>query len=252
MTVEPTQRVLLLGGTSEIGLAIVRRLAADGPVVPHLAGRDAQRLAAALADLEADGCHAGGTVIPLDAREPATHEAAIAQAFDAAGGIDVVIVAVGVLGGQAGPDADPGEALEVMEVGFAGTGSMVLAAVRALRRAGGGALIVLSSVAAERPRAANPIYGAAKAGLDALAQGLADATAGTAVRVLVVRPGFVRTKMTAGLKPAAFATTPDAVAEATRQGLRRGAHTVWVPGVLRYVFMILRHLPRPLFRRLPL
>ena len=252
MTVEPPKRVLLLGGTSEIGLAIVRRLAADGPVVPHLAGRDVEQLTTALAELEAAGCRPGGTVVTLDARDTAAHEGAITQAFDAAGGIDVVVVAVGVLGAQAGLDADPAEALEVMEVGFAGTGSMLLAALRALRRAGGGSMVVLSSVAAERPRASNAIYGAAKAGLDALAQGLADATAGTAVRVIVVRPGFVHTRMTAGLKPAPFATTPEAVAEATRQALVRGTHTVWVPGALRYLFMVLRHLPRSVFRRLPL
>ena len=111
---------------------------------------------------------------------------------------------------------------------------------------------MLSSVAAERPRAGNAIYGAAKAGLDALAQGLADAAAGTGVRVLVVRPGFVVTRMTAGLPKAPFATTPEAVAQATVTALEGSAHTVWVPGRLRFVFAALRHLPRPVYRRLPL
>jgi decaprenylphospho-beta-D-erythro-pentofuranosid-2-ulose 2-reductase len=111
---------------------------------------------------------------------------------------------------------------------------------------------VLSSVAAERPRAGNAIYGAAKAGLDALAQGLADATASSGVRVLVVRPGFVSTKMTAGLKPAPLATTSEAVADATVRALAGRAHTVWVPGRLRWMFALLRHMPRALFRRLPL
>ena len=113
-----------------------------------------------------------------------------------------------------------------------------------------GTLIVLSSVAAERPRRSNFVYGASKAGLDAFAQGLGDALAGTGVDVMVVRPGFVRTKMTAGLKPAPLSTTPDAVAGAIVDGLRRGAHTVWVPPALRSVMSIVRHLPRPLFRRL--
>ena len=111
---------------------------------------------------------------------------------------------------------------------------------------------MLSSVAAERPRAGKAIYGAAKAGLDALAQGLADAVRGSGVRVLVVRPGFVSTRMTAGLNPAPFATTAEAVAAATVAALgRQGAHDLgaWV---LRYVFAVLRHLPRPIFRRLPL
>ena len=165
----------------------------------------------------------------------------------------MVVLAVGVLGGQAGLDADPEEAAEVMRVDFLGAGSLLLHSLRALREQGGGTLIVLSSVAAERPRAGKAIYGAAKAGLDALAQGLADAVHGSGVRVLVVRPGFVRTRMTAGLMPAPFATTAEAVAEATVAGARRAsAHTVWVPGILRYVFAVLRHLPRPIFRRLPL
>jgi decaprenylphospho-beta-D-erythro-pentofuranosid-2-ulose 2-reductase len=251
MTV-PSQRVLLIGGTSEIGLAIVRRLADDGPVEPHLTGRDPERLAVALAGLEAAGCRAGGSVTALDARDIDRHETAIAGVFDRAGGIDLVVVAVGVLGAQAGLDADPDEARAVMAVDFAGAGSLMLAALRALRGGGGGTLVLLSSVTVERPRSGNAIYGAAKAGLDALAQGLADATAGTGVRLLVMRPGFVPTKMTEGLKPAPFATTPEAVAEATHKALATSAHTVWVPGVLRFVFMVLRHLPRPLYRRLPL
>ena len=106
----------------------------------------------------------------------------------------MVILAVGILGAQDGLDADPSEALEVLRVNFVGAGSLLLAALRRLRAQGHGTLIVLSSVAAERPRAGNAIYGAAKAGLDALAQGLADAIAGSGVRVLVVRPGFVTTR----------------------------------------------------------
>jgi decaprenylphospho-beta-D-erythro-pentofuranosid-2-ulose 2-reductase len=139
-----------------------------------------------------------------------------------------------------------------MSVDFVGCGSLLWHCMRALRGQGSGTVVVLSSVAAERARAGNAIYGAAKAGLDALAQGLADASAGTGIRVMVVRPGFVLTKMTAGLPRAPFATTPEAVAEATVKALRGGAHTVWVPPTLRYVFSGLRHLPRPVYRRLRL
>ncbi|MBV8432400.1 MAG: SDR family NAD(P)-dependent oxidoreductase, partial [Solirubrobacterales bacterium] len=174
------------------------------------------------------------------------------RAFQRAEGFDVVILAVGVLGAQAGLDAARDEALEVMRVNCLGAGSLLLECLRRLREQGGGTLVALSSVGAERPRASNAIYGAAKAGLDALAQGLADASAGTGVRVLVVRPGFVTTKMTQGLEPAPMATTPEAVAEAAVAGLSSGAHTVWVPGRLRLVFVVLRHLPRSLFRRLSL
>jgi decaprenylphospho-beta-D-erythro-pentofuranosid-2-ulose 2-reductase len=239
--------VLLIGGTSEIGLAIVRRLARDGPVRPFLLGRDVDRLAAAAASLGPDAQY--GVV---DAEAVYDHEGAITRAFERAGGFDVVVLAVGVLGGQAGLDADRVESIRVMQVTFLGAGSLLLAALGALQRQGRGSLAVLSSAAVERPRASNPVYGAAKAGLDGLAQGLADSLGGSGVRVLVVRPGFVRTRMTAGLKPAPFATTADAVAEATVRGLDGSAHTIWVPPGLRYVFAVLRHLPRPIYRRLPL
>jgi len=243
--------VLLLGGTSEIGLAIVRRLGQDGPVTAYLVGRGRDRLESALAELERSGV-AGGVVDELDAIEAPRHREVIARAFEQAGGFDVVVMAVGVLGAQAGLDADREEALEVMETDFVGSGSLLLESLRELRARGRGTLVVLSSVAAERPRASNAIYGAAKAGLDSLAQALADATADTGVRVLVVRPGFVITRMTAGLEPAPMSTTPEAVADATVRALATGAHTVWVPGRLRVVFAIMRHLPRPVWRRLPL
>ena len=244
-------RVLLLGGTSEIGLAIVKRLQREGPVRPYLLGRDHARLAEALAELERGGSLSGEIGV-LDAGDLDAHEPALARAFDWAAGFDLVIDAVGVLGGQAGLEAERAEALEVMRVNFLGAGSLLLESARRLRAQGSGTLVVLSSVAAERPRAGNAIYGAAKAGLDSLAQGLADATAGSGVRVLVVRPGFVTTKMTAGLEPAPMATSPEAVAEATVAALAGAAHTVWVPGRLRLVFAVLRHLPRAVFRRLPL
>ena len=238
---------LLVGGTSEIGLAIVRRLAAERI---WLLGRDGARLARAAAELD------GATVEwdLLDADDIASHRgndrAGIRRAL---GGFDVVVIAVGVLGAQAGLDADPDEALEVMRVNFLAVGSLLLECLRQLRQRGDGALVLLSSVAVERPRGSNPIYGAAKAGIDALAQGLSDAIAPSGVRVLVVRPGFVKTRMTAGLAPAPFATTPEAVASAT--GKRRWADAPersGCPAPLRLVFALLRHLPRGIYRRLPL
>ncbi len=244
------QRVLLLGGSSEIGLAIIRALAREHRVTPMLLGRDQAAMEAGLAALRSAGCEPGASA-PLDADELSQHERVIDEAFAAGGPFDLVILAVGVLGGQDGLDSPREEALEVMRVDFLGSGSLLLAAMNALRRTGGGKLVVLSSVAAERPRASNAIYGAAKAGLDALSQGLADA-APSNLQVLVVRPGFVHTKMTAGLEKVPFATTPEVVAQVTLRGLAAGAHTVWAPPILRLVFAILRHLPRSLYRRLPI
>jgi decaprenylphospho-beta-D-erythro-pentofuranosid-2-ulose 2-reductase len=240
--------VLLVGGTSEIGLAIVRRLEAVGPIRANLLGRNRGRLESAAASLGAPGT----AVEVLDADDLAEHEAVIERTFAKADGFDVVVLAIGVLGAQSGLDADLAEALEVMRVNFLGAGSLLLHCLRQMTRRGHGTLVVLSTVGVERPRASNAIYGAAKAGLDALAQGLSDATASSGVRVLVVRPGFVNTRMTAGLPPAPFATTADAVADATVKAVDGAAPTIWVPGRLRLVFAVLRHLPRAVYRRLPL
>ena len=245
------RRVLVLGGSSEIGLAIVRRLAADGPVVPILLGRDRARLDAAAAELRSAGIGPAEVEV-TDADDLAAHGPALDAVFGRPGGIDLVVLALGVLGGQDGVDGDMAESLEVLRVNVVGAGSLLLHALRRLTAQGRGTLVVLSSVAAERPRASNAIYGAAKAGLDSLAQGLSDATAGSGVHVLTVRPGFVTTRMTEGLKPAPFSTTAEAVAEATVAALGTRAHTIWVPGQLRWLFVILRHLPRAIFRRLPL
>ncbi|MGZ4341972.1 MAG: SDR family NAD(P)-dependent oxidoreductase [Solirubrobacteraceae bacterium] len=245
-------RVLLVGGTSEIGLAIVRRLGVRDPVRAVLLGRDQARLARSAEMLERDGRASTVSTQALEADNLEAHAPAVADAFERFGGVDVVVLAIGVLGAQEGLDADRERAAEVMRVNFVDSGSLLLECLGRLRQQRHGTLVVLSSVAAERARAGNAIYGAAKAGLDALAQGLADATASTGVRVLVVRPGFVRGRMTAGLNPAPMATTPDAVAAATVRALDSKAHTIWVPGRLRAVFWLLRHLPRSIYRKLPL
>ncbi len=251
MTATGRREVLLIGGSSEIALAIARRLAADGPVRPYLLGRDRGRLEESLAMLHRVGC-AGGALELLDADDLDTHGPVIARAFADSGGFDLAVLAIGVLGAQEGLDADPDVAAEVMRVNFVGCGSLLLHCLRRMRGQGRGTVVVLSTVAAERARAGNAIYGAAKAGLDALAQGLGDAGAGSGVRVLVVRPGFVRTRMTHGLPAAPLATTADEVADATVRALSGRAHTIWVPGRLRPIFIVLRHLPRRLYQRLPL
>ncbi len=251
MSTTSAPRVLLIGGTSEIGLAIVRQIAVGGSARPYLLGRDRARLDAALADLHRFGCE-DGAVAEVDADDLESHPRVITEAFDHWGGFDTVILAVGLLGGQAGLDTPREEALEVMRVNFLGSASLVMEALRAMRERGDGTLVVLSTVAGERVRASNAVYGAAKAGLDGLVQGLGDAVADSGVRVLVVRPGFVTTRMTAGLEQAPMSTTADAVALATVAALDGRAHTIWVPGKLRLVFAILRHLPRWLFRKLPM
>ena len=242
------QTILLLGGTSDIGLAIVRRLASPMLRTVVLACRYPDVVQDRLTDLRV----ADVLVRRFDATDAADHTSFIDGLAQEVGDLDVVVMAFGVLGEQADYDADPVAAAAAVTVNYTGAVSSGLAVASQLRRQGHGHLVVLSSVAGERVRASNFVYGSSKAGLDGFAQGLGDALVGTGASVLVVRPGFVTSAMTTGMKPAPFASTPDAVAEATVAGLRSGRRTVWAPGILRYVFMVLRHLPGGVFRRLPL
>jgi decaprenylphospho-beta-D-erythro-pentofuranosid-2-ulose 2-reductase len=243
------RRVLVLGGSSEIALAIVCELQSRTPRDVVLVGRDAAALSTAARELTGAGCPNVST-FELDALDLAGHEEGLERALAPLGGADIVIVAVGVLGDRGGLPADIAAAAGVLQVNLVGAGSLLMHAARRLGDAGGGTIIVLSSVAAERPRRANVVYGASKAGLDSLAQGLGDALHEQHVHVLVVRAGFVKTKMTRGLDPAPLASTPQAVAGVVVDGLDRGAHTVWAPRSLRWLMFVMRLIPRPLFRRI--
>jgi decaprenylphospho-beta-D-erythro-pentofuranosid-2-ulose 2-reductase len=240
------QSVLLLGGTSDIGLEIVRALVADRANTVVLAARDRQRAEQAARGIAG----ADVAVLELDATRIDTHEAVIREAFARPGGIDVAIVAAGALG-RAGEEQllDAGA---LQEINGAGAASLMAHAAREMRRQGRGTIVLLSSVAADRPRRSNFAYGASKAASDAFARGLQDALHGSGVDVMIVRPGFVHTKMTEGRDPAPGAVDAGKVAEAVVEGLRARRSVVYVPAALRWVMLVLRLLPRPVFRRLPL
>jgi decaprenylphospho-beta-D-erythro-pentofuranosid-2-ulose 2-reductase len=240
--------VVLLGGTSEIGLAIAGELQRRAPREIALVGRDASALAERAEELRAGGSPRVLTV-ELDALALDSHAKVLAGAFAELGGADIVVLAVGELGERGGLPEDVAGAVRVLQVNTTGAGSLLMHSARALRERGG-TIVVLSSVAAERPRRGNAVYGASKAGLDSLAQSLADDLHDDGVRILVVRPGFVRSKMTQGLEPAPLATTPQAVAAAVLAGLDSRAQTVWAPRSLRLLMLVMRMIPRPLFRRI--
>lgn len=244
------QNIVLLGGRSEIGLAIVRHLISPTTKSVVLAGRDMGGAEAPLPDLPTGSF----TTVSrsFDARDARSHQEFVSQLAGEIGDLDVVIVAFGVLGDQSEFESRPHLAAELAEVNFGGVMSVGLAVAEQFRKQGHGRLVVLSSVAGERVRKANFVYGATKAAMDAFAQGLSDSLADTPARVTIVRPGFVHTAMTAGRPAAPFSTTADDVARITVKGMRSGRRIVWAPGILRWVFMILRHLPTVVWRRLPL
>lgn len=243
------QRILVVGGTSEIGGAIATRLARPRAAHVLLAGRDAAALARAGAEMVRAGAGAADA-FPFDATDRASGALLAERAF-AGGDIDVVVIAVGLLGDQAAAERDGDAAAAIIEANLAGVAPALVGIADRLRTQGHGALVVLSSFAAVRPRRENFVYGAAKAGLDALSRGLAAALDGCGVQVLVVRPGFVATRMTDGIAPAPFASTPAQVAAAVEEGIRGRRRVVWVPGVLRWVALVVTALPEPVMRRLP-
>ena len=244
------QSVVVLGGASEIGVAIAAALAGPRHATVVLAGRHPEALTAAAAQVSAAGASRVETVA-FDALDTASHQAFVDTLPGLLGDVDVVVVAFGLLGDQARDAAGGPGAVEVAATNYLGAVSVTLAVTRLLRAQGHGTIVVLSSVAGERVRKANFIYGSSKAGLDGFAQGLGDSLAGSGATVLIVRPGFVHSKMTAGMDAAPLATTPQKVADATVAALVSGRQIVWVPGALRVVMAVFRHLPRAVFRRLP-
>jgi len=244
------QSVLVLGATSDLGQAITRALVRRRCRTVVLAARRPAELSLFAGELRS---HGATTVelVQFDADRPEDHGAIIGAAFDRHRDLDVVVIAFGVLGDQAAFDADPMLAVAAARTNYVGAVSCGLVTADRLRAQGHGTLVALSSVAGERVRRANFVYGSTKAGLDGFAQGLGDALAGTGAHVLVVRPGFVATKMTAGRPPAPMATTAEAVADAVVAAIATGREVVWVPAGLRWVFAAFRHLPRSIWRRLP-
>ena len=244
------QSVLVLGGASEIAQAIVAGLVPGRCRTVVLAGRPSERLEAAAEAARAAGADVVETVA-FDTTDLARSLTAIDDVFDRFGDIDLVLAAAGALGDQSTLESDPVAAAELITTNFTGLAGSLLAAAGRMRFQGHGRLVVISSVAGERARKANFIYGSTKSGLDAFAQGLGDSLVGSGVSVTIVRPGFVVGRMTEGMEPAPFSTTPAAVAEAVVKGIESGAEVVYAPPILRWVFAMMRQLPRAVWRRMP-
>jgi decaprenylphospho-beta-D-erythro-pentofuranosid-2-ulose 2-reductase len=242
------QTIVVLGGGSDIARAIVRALATPALRTVVLAVRTPTDTPGLDLPEELDPESVHVVEVPFDATDHDAHRAFVADVADRFGDIDIVIQAFGRLGADAADD--PAAAARLADVNFTGAVSSGLAVAEQLRRQGHGTLIVLSSVAGMRTRPSNFVYGATKAGQDAFSTGLAHALHGSGASVMTVRPGFIRSKMTAGMDDAPFATDPEAVAEAVAAGLRHRRSVVWVPGVLAVVFGIMRYVPGAVWRRL--
>ncbi|TDD47881.1 decaprenylphospho-beta-D-erythro-pentofuranosid-2-ulose 2-reductase [Saccharopolyspora elongata] len=242
--------VLVLGGRSEIGVAVAERFVKRGHGTVVLAARRS-------ADLDAEETalrEAGATDVArveFDASDVDSHAELLRGIVDRHGPIAVAVTAFGLLGDQERAERDAAHAIDIVHVDYVAHISVLTHLANLLREQGSGEIVVFSSVAGVRVRRANYVYGSAKAGLDGFANGLSDALVGSGVRLLIVRPGFVIGRMTRGMSPAPWSSTPDQVADATVNALRRGRRVVWVPPILRWVFAVMRLVPQAIWRRMP-
>jgi decaprenylphospho-beta-D-erythro-pentofuranosid-2-ulose 2-reductase len=251
------QAILLLGGTSEIGLAICERYLRDTKARVVLADLpDHPRKDEAIAAITAAGAKSVEW-IDFDGIKSDTHPDVIDAAFGN-GDIDVAIVAFGLLGDAEELWQNQRKAVQIAAINYTAAVSVGVLLGEKMRAQGSGRIIAMSSAAGERVRRSNFVYGSTKAGLDGFYLGLGEALREFGVRVLVIRPGQVRTATTiahlkaTGAKEAPMTVDKEDVAELAVTASAKGKDLVWAPGPFRYVMMILRHIPRPIFRKLPI
>ena len=241
--------VVVVGATKGIGRALARRFAARGDRL-FLLGRDAANLERSARDLEIRSPQRVpvGTAI-CDLRAPETFAPALDAAAAALGTIDIVAMTAADFATQAVLEADVERCRRLLDVNF--TNTVIFCEVaRARLLARGGTLCVFSSVAGDRGRKPVILYGAAKAGLSRYLEGLDHKYRAQGLKVVCVKPGFVKTSMTAGLEPPPFAGEPDAVAADVVRAIDRGQPVVYTPRIWRLVMLVIRLLPRAVMRRI--
>lgn len=241
-------KVVFFGATRGMGRALARLMAQRGDQL-FLLGRDPEELARSAQDLEVIG---GGKVEAAlcDLLRPDTFVPALDHATHVLNGFDTVVVTAGMFATQEQLEADSALCSDLLTADFTNTIQFCEAARQRLLAAGGGTLCVFSSVAGERGRKPVILYGAAKAGLSHYLEGLDHKFRAQGLRTICVKPGFVKTSMTAGLKPPPFAGEPDAVANIALKAIDRGRPTVYAPGIWRWVMLVIRILPRAVMRRI--
>lgn len=243
-----TKGAVILGALSAIGEATARLYAAKGWALA-LAGRDAEKLAAVAADLRVRGAPRVET-FALDLAAEPDAVAALERMGQAIGGADDVLLFYGVLGDQKAAERDPAEAARLIQVNYVSAALWCLAAANMLERQRRGALVVVGSVAGDRGRQSNYIYGSAKAGLAALVQGIAHRLHASGARAALVKPGFVITPMTEGMKRGGpLWAAPDKVAAIVRQAARGGGPVAYAPGFWRWIMLAIRNVPAGLLHR---
>ena len=248
MTGPTTQPVVILGGGSDIGLAIAQRFAQAGhPII--LAARNVERLEANRSDI-ALRHNVDVTLTEFDVLQTGTM-AAFADSIDPAP--SVVVSVIGAMGEQSDNEKDPDAAAVVMRSNYEGPALMLGIFAERMAAAGQGVLVGVSSVAGDRGRATNYVYGSAKAGFTAFLSGLRNRLAKQGVHVVTVKPGFVATRMTEGMDlPKALTAAPEEVAEKTFQAVERQRDVIYVRPVWWLIMRIIRAIPERIFKKMSL
>ncbi len=241
-------KAVVLGASRGMGRALARRMADRGDALVLL-GRDPADLERSAKDLEIRGGGRIDTAV-CDLLDRSTFAPALDHAIARLGGLDAVIVSAGAFGTQEQLESDPDLLERVLLTNYAHTVQFCEEARRRLLERGGGRLCVFSSVAGERARKSVYLYGSTKAALSYYLEGLDNRYRDSGLVTICVKPGFVRTSMTAGLDPPPFSGEPDAVARSVLRAIDRGTPVVYVPAIWRWVMLVIRWLPRAAMRRL--
>jgi short-subunit dehydrogenase len=249
MATDP-QRVLVVGATSAIAAETARVYAAYGARL-FLTGRDAGRLEAVAADLRVRGASAVEMAL-LDVTDHARCGAVIDQAWDAFGGLDVALIAHGVLPDQARCQASADEAIAALDVNFVSAVAILTPLANRFEAAGRGCLAVITSVAGDRGRQSNYVYGAAKGGLDRFLQGLRNRLYRAGIAVVTLKPGFVDTPMTAAMSQGPLFVSARRAGRAAHRAIERRRDVAYIPWFWRPIMGVVRALPEALFKRLRL
>jgi len=243
-------KAVILGGTSGMGRAIAQQLAERGDAV-FLLGLDEADLAASAGDLQArHPSHAPASYALCNLEKPEGFEAALDAADAALGGFDAVIVTAAMFATQEALERDVELTRRLVTVNYANTVVFCEHARKRLLARGGGKLVVFSSVAGDRGRKPVAIYGSSKAGLSVYLEALDHKFHEAGLHVLCVKPGFVKTAMTAGLKPPPFAGTPEGVAKSVLGAMDSGKPMIYAPSMWALVMLVIRQLPRAIMRKI--
>jgi decaprenylphospho-beta-D-erythro-pentofuranosid-2-ulose 2-reductase len=240
------QRIAILGATSAMAEAASRLWAAEGARIA-LVARNPERLAVIAADLKARGATQVATVT-LDCAT-ADEEAEFAKIVDAFGGLDVVLLAYGVLGDQATLESQPAATADLLRTNFTSAAAWSLAAAALFEKQKSGSLVVIGSGAGDRGRMSNYVYGASKAGLGVLVEGIAHRLAYCGARATLIKPGFVDTPMTAAIPKGPLWAKPETLGEIIVAAARTGGPIVYAPRFWQAIMLIIRNVPAAIFHK---